>query len=328
MARKEGTMNEPALNEEGKDILGKVLSLWPPLIQERKRKRIMRILTWIMGARGTGEAGRELVLEAVKEIVPKSYDPIFDMWEDQEKFTREFLATFDNLEAYKAIPVRVNRWERPPAEKPRRSPGEMTVVAFCASPRKGGNTDLLVDEALQGALSTGARGDKIMLQKIKMGFCIGCRRCKDTDYEQLCVIKDDMNAVYEKITAADAIIIGFPIYTGRECAQLSTFLDRWDCFERGSRVNNSFRLTHAIKPGKRALIIGTWGYPAIDTYDHVIENIISVLNLHLVQTVEALSACGFEGILHGFDENKKAVIAHYPEELAKAYHAGIGLVAE
>jgi hypothetical protein len=43
-------MNEPRLNDEGKDMLNKVLSLWPPLIQGRKRERIMRILNWIMGA--------------------------------------------------------------------------------------------------------------------------------------------------------------------------------------------------------------------------------------------------------------------------------------
>ena len=166
-------MKEPILNDEGSQMLNKVLSLWPPLIRERKKERIVRILSWIMGARSVAQAGGTLVMEAVKEIVPKSYDPIFHMWEDREKFNREFLATFNDLEAYNNIPVRVKRWERPPAEKHGKVPEEMTVVAFCASPRKGGNTDLLVDEALKGAMSLGAQGEKIMLQKIKMGFCVG-----------------------------------------------------------------------------------------------------------------------------------------------------------
>ena len=172
-------MNEARLNAEGKDMLNKVLSLWPPLIRGRKKDRIMRILSWIMDARSVSQAGKDLVTEAAKEIVPKSYDQIFHMWEDMEKFNREFLATFDDLEAYNNIPVRVKRWARPPAEKPGKPPEELTVVAFCASPRKGGNTDLLIDEALKGAMSLGAQGEKIMLQKIKMGFCIGCRRCKE-----------------------------------------------------------------------------------------------------------------------------------------------------
>ena len=58
------------------------------------------------------------------------------------------------------------------------------------------------------------------------------------------------------------------------------------------------------------------------------KNIISIVNLHAIQPVEAVSACGFEGILHGLDENKKGVIAKLPAELGKAYQAGVGLVAE
>ena len=315
-------MSEPIFTEEGRKTLDKVVNIWPPIIHMRKRERIVRILNWIMGARGVTEAGKDLVMEAVREVVPKSYDPIFHMWEDMEKFEREFLAAFDKLEAYSKLPIRVKRWERPPVEKPSKPAEEMKVVAFCASPRKNGNTDLLVEEALKGALSTGAQGEKILLQKIKMRFCIGCRRCKDTDFKEMCIIKDDMDDIYQKISNADAIIIGFPIYTGRECAQLSTFFDRWDCFERGEKVKDKFRLTSKLKSGRRAMIIGTWGYKDIDTYDHVIESVISTLNFHSIQPIEALSACGFEGILHGLDENKKGVIAKLPNELKKAYEAG------
>ena len=152
-----------------------------------------------------------------------------------------------------------------------------------------------------------------------MGFCIGCRRCKESDFKDMCIIKDDMEEIYQKIISADAIIIGFPIYTGRECAQLSTFLDRWDAFER-------FRLKSSLEPGRLALVIGTWGYTALNTYDHVIENVISNLNLHHIETVEAISACSFEGMLHGLDENRKGIIAKYPDKLKDAYDAGISLV--
>jgi multimeric flavodoxin WrbA len=177
---------------------------------------------------------------------------------------------------------------------------------------------LLIDEALRGAADAGATIEKIMLHKITMGYCIGCRKCKEPGYEKICVLKDDMEGLYQKIIDADSLIIGFPIYTGRECAQLSTFLDRWDGYER-------YMLTSMLTPGRTALVIGTWGYPCIDTYDHVIENIISILNLHKVQTVEALSACGFEGMRHGLDEKRKGVISRHPKELKKAYAAGRAL---
>ena len=74
------------------------------------------------------------------------------------------------------------------------------------------------------------------------------------------------------------------------------------------------------------MVIGTWGYPSIDSYDDIIENVMLCLKFHKIETVEALSACGFEGILHGLDAERKGMIARYPEELHKAYEAGIGLV--
>jgi len=312
-------MNEPILNEEGKKILDQVLNIWPAIMQKRRREKILHILSLIIGSKGITEAGRDEVIEAVKIIVPKSYDPFFHMMEDMKKFKRLTLDSFEEMEAYNALPIQVRRWDRTESGKIGKPAKQMKVTAFCASPRKNGNTDLLIEEALKGAMSEGAQVEKIMLQKIKMGFCIGCRRCKDSDFEQMCSVKDEMTEIYQKIVDSDAIIIGFPIYTGRECGQLSTFLDRWDCLER-------FKFKATLEPGRRAMVIGTWGYPYIDTYDHVIENVMVVLKLHKIETVEALSACGFEGILHGLAENKKGIIAKFPHELHKAYQAGIGLV--
>jgi multimeric flavodoxin WrbA len=191
----------------------------------------------------------------------------------------------------------------------------MKLLAFYASPRKYANTDILMDEAVRGVKDAGANVEKFRLQKMKINYCIGCRRCKDEDRPAFCAQKDDMTDIYPKIGESDAIIIGFPIYSARECAQLSTFIDRWDCIGR-------------FDPPKRAMVIGTWGLPTIDTYDYVIENIMLYLNAHGVQTVEAISAGGFEGILHGFDENRKATILKYPEKIKKAYEAGRSLVTE
>jgi multimeric flavodoxin WrbA len=314
-------MKDTILTSDGVQTLDKIIAIWPAIMRQGRRERILQLLSLMMPSKGIAEAGKDEVIEAVRMIVPKSYDPFFHMMEDMEKFKRLTLDTFEDRDAYNALPIKVRRWERATTEKSRKPSAQMKVTAFCASPRKDGNTDLLIEEVLKGVSSVGAQGEKIILQRIKMGFCIGCRRCKDTDYKGICTVKDDMAHLYQKIIDSDAIIIGFPIYTGRECAQLSTFLDRWDCFER-------FKFQAKLEPGRRALVIGTWGYPYIDTYDHVMENVMVVLKLHKVETVEALSACGFEGILHGLDEQGKGVIAKFPDELRKAYEAGVGLVSE
>lgn len=307
-----------SFSPEAGDLLERIAAIWPPIIRQARKDRILFMLGLLAQGRGVKEADTALVVEAARLVVPKSYDPLFHMFEDLEGFKKRMLEPFVSEAAYKKIPVRVRRWPRPKQRKKTASRKTRRILAFCASPRARGNTDFLIDEALRGAADAGARTEKIMLHKMDMGFCSGCRRCKEPGFEKICVIKDDMEPVYQKIIDADGLIIGFPIYTGRECAQLSTFLDRWDGYER-------YMLRSCLAPGRTALVIGTWGYPCIDTYDHVIENIISILNLHKVETVEALSACGFEGLRHGLDDKRRGVISRHPGQLKKAYAAGRAL---
>ena len=304
---------------DGQAVFEKIIVIWPPIIRQRRKEKILLILDLLMQARRIKKADSALVIEATRLVVPKSYDPLFHMIEDMEKFKKKMLDPFQDKTAYNKIPIQVKRWKKAGRKKTEFSEAQKKVIAFCASPRRNGNTDLLVEEAIKGACDAGAKTEKVMLQKIKMDHCIGCRKCKEPDYDDICVIKDEMSGIYQKIINADALIIGFPIYTGRECAQLCTFLDRWDGYER-------YMLKSCLEPGRVAMVIGTWGYPYINTYDHVIESVISTLNLHKVETIEAISACGFEGILHGLDEKRRGVILRHPNQLKKAYAAGRALV--
>jgi multimeric flavodoxin WrbA len=144
-------------------------------------------------------------------------------------------------------------------------------------------------------------------------------KCKDEGFDLWCARKDDMTDIFPKIVDADAIIIGFPVYWGRECGQLATFMDRLNCFER-------FKYRVALESGRRALVIGTWGVAKVDAYDHVIENVILTLNEHQIETVEAISVGGLEGVYDGIDANKKAIALRFPREVEKVYQAGRSLV--
>jgi hypothetical protein len=55
----------------------------------------------------------------------------------------------------------------------------------------------------------------------------------------------------------------------------------------------------------------------VDTYDFVVTEIITLLNLFHFITVEAISACGFWGILEGLDEDRKTIVLRFPGELRK-----------
>lgn len=85
----------------------------------------------------------------------------------------------------------------------------MLVLGLAGSPRKGSNSEILLDEALLGAREAGAATEKAVLAKLKISPCTGCGSCEKTGE---CVIKDDMQMLYDKIGAAHALILSSPIY--------------------------------------------------------------------------------------------------------------------
>jgi multimeric flavodoxin WrbA len=277
------------------------------------------MLSLLMCEQNVKEASKNLLIEALRMTLPELHSPILDRLDDPTKFKKLSSDWNYNLDNYYSVQRQVKRWVAPHI-KPSKPPVEMKVIAFNASPRKGGNTDTLIDEALRGANDAGANViEKVMLQDIKLNFCVSCWKGKDLSFPGFCALDDDLSGIFRKMVNSDAIIIGFPYFMGRECGQLATFLDRWHCFRRPD-------LDTRFGSGKRAMVIGTWGYPYPDTYDHIIENIIDLLQGFHIITVEALSACGFHGILYGLDESGKAMILRYPGELEKAYQAGRKLI--
>jgi multimeric flavodoxin WrbA len=271
------------------------------------------MLSLLMKEQGCKEAGKELVIAAMRMAESNAMEPFFHMIEDPAKFKKTSMDPYQDEGAYYAQSIQVKRWDHP-LVKPTKPPDEMQVLALCASPRKGGNTDVLIDEALRGATDVGAKVEKITLQKLKLNPCSVCQKCKQPGFEGFCAQKD-VSDIFQKMLKSDAIIIGFPIYAGRECAQLATFCDHFYCLE-GTNV----------KLGGRALVIGVWGYSYVDTYDYIMTTVIDMLNTFNIITVEAISACSFEGMFHGLDKNRKAMILRFPKELEKAYHAGRSLV--
>jgi len=309
-------MMEPVLTKEAQEIWDIVLSMSLSFKREATKGKYLRILSLLMQEQGVKEAGKELVIEAIRMVEGKKFDNhVFRRIEDPATYKRLVIDPKTDLDAYFALPREVKRWDIP-SSKPTKSPKEMKVIAVNGSPRKGGNGDVLIDEALRGAEDAGASVEKIMLQKIKLNFCIGCCKCQEPGWAGFCSQKDDVNGVFQKMADSDAIIIGFPVYIGRESSQLCTFFDRCYCLSGGK-----------LGAGKRGMIIGTYGSPFVDSfYDSVIEKVMYLFVSFGIEPVEALSACGFLGVLGGLDDKGKAMILRFPKELEKAYQAGKSLV--
>lgn len=98
------------------------------------------------------------------------------------------------------------------------------VLVLSASPRKGGNSDLLCDRFMLGAKEAGNQGEKIFLGDKKINYCVGCDACKGNGGN--CVQKDDMAEVLDKMLAADVIVMATPVYFYTMNAQMKTLIDR------------------------------------------------------------------------------------------------------
>jgi multimeric flavodoxin WrbA len=97
------------------------------------------------------------------------------------------------------------------------------VIGIVGSPRQESNTEFLVKKALKSAEELGAQTELINLGSADIEPCIACEICKSTGE---CSIYDDMREILFKLTNAQGLIIGSPVYFGNVSAQMKTFMDR------------------------------------------------------------------------------------------------------
>jgi multimeric flavodoxin WrbA len=98
------------------------------------------------------------------------------------------------------------------------------VIVLSASPRKGGNSDVLCDQFIKGAQEAGAQAEKIFLKDKKINYCTGCGVCFNG--EKSCPQKDDMGDILQKMIEADVIVMATPVYFYTMNGQMKTLIDR------------------------------------------------------------------------------------------------------
>jgi multimeric flavodoxin WrbA len=98
------------------------------------------------------------------------------------------------------------------------------ILILKSSPRQNGNSNTLADALENGASQEGAMVESICLHDLDIRPCDGCDECVHTG---ICVIKDDMQAIYPKLLTADALVLASPIYWFTYSAQLKLCIDRW-----------------------------------------------------------------------------------------------------
>lgn len=151
---------------------------------------------------------------------------------------------------------------------------EARVLGVVGSPRRGGNTETLVDEVLRGAAEVGAETDKAVLSELDVQPCRACGACRSSGS---CVIADDMAALLDRMRACSVWVLGTPVYWWGPTAQMKAFIDRW------------YGVDRAMFRGRGVILVVPSGGGS--TYSRLtvemLESIIPYLGMRHIRTIKA-----------------------------------------
>jgi multimeric flavodoxin WrbA len=182
----------------------------------------------------------------------------------------------------------------------------MKILGLAGSPRKKGNTDLLLDAFLEGAAEGGGEIEKVRLAKLEIHPCIGCEKCSK---KGVCRFKDDAVLLYEKVIEADLLVLASPVYFYNVTSQMKLFLDR--CQALWAR---KFVLNQSLGTGEgRGVLISTGGTKGGNLFEG-----ITLTAKYFIKSIDKqLAAC-----LTYTQVDEKGAIKSHPTALAEAKALG------
>lgn len=147
------------------------------------------------------------------------------------------------------------------------------ILVVVGSHKRKGNTDLLADAFIDGAIAAGNTTHKVFLGEKNVNGCWGCNACR---YGKPCVQKDDMQNIYPLIEQSDTIVLASPLYYWTISAQLKAFIER---FYALSMEDKSPPLGRYEKyPHKNCVLLLT----AADNFFWTFEQAVSYYNFALI----------------------------------------------
>lgn len=154
-------------------------------------------------------------------------------------------------------------------------------IAVVGSPRKGKNTELLVDYFIQGLVEKNIKVDKFLLSSTNITTCIGCEYCIKAG---TCIFEDDISQIIESMKKADGYIFASPSYNYNVTAQMKALLDRTFCLNDYSNGCKS-----RLSSNKKAIIIGVCKGNKRESIGFTVEcmnKTLSDLDVNVINTLE------------------------------------------
>jgi len=188
------------------------------------------------------------------------------------------------------------------------------VLGIAGSPRRGGNTDLLLAEFMRGAASKRAEVKTIVLNDLKITPCQHCDACLKAGN---CRIEDDMQMVYRELEQADRIVLASPIQFMGVTAQMKAMIDRFQALWARKYVLKVPPLGTSRE--RKGFFISVGGRKIANLFEPA---------LVMVKTVFRILDITYAGelLFPGVDE--KGAIAKHPDALQQAFFAGQKLVED
>ena len=185
----------------------------------------------------------------------------------------------------------------------------LKVLGISTSPREGGNTDILLGEALAGAQAAGAQVERMSLCGLSIAPCSECYACARTG---VCRIQDDYHAVLRKILAADRLVFATPVFFMGPCAQAKLLIDRCQCL-----WSRKYLLKQPVAPegppDRRALVIAVGGSKSKKMFECV--------RLTMKYWLDALD-CAYAANLFVNQVDERGQVRAHPEAMQAAFRLG------
>ena len=188
----------------------------------------------------------------------------------------------------------------------------MKVLGIAGSPRRGGNTGLLLAEVMKGAANKGAEVKTIILNNLNIDPCQHCDTCL---LKGKCKIQDDMQMVYRELEQADRIVLASPLHFMSVTAQMKAMIDRCQALWARKYVLKIPPLGN--KRERKGLFISVGGRRVPNLFEPALVTIKT-----LFRTLDVTYAGDL--LFPGIDE--KGDITKHPDALHQAFLAGQKLV--
>jgi len=190
----------------------------------------------------------------------------------------------------------------------------LKVLGIAGSPRRGGNTDLLLAEVMKGAASKGAEVKTIILNDLKIAPCQHCDACLEAGK---CRVDDDMQMVYRELEAADRIVLASPIQFMGVTAQMKVMIDRCQALWARKYVLKLPPLGNGRD--RKGFFISVGGRKIVNLFEPT---------LVMIKTVFRILDVTYAGELLFSGVDEKGAITKHPDALRQAFLAGQKLVEE